>query len=549
MGGPDVITAQQIAARANDDTIGLLFDDERVTWREVVQRMCDRAAWLEANWKPGPRHIGVLLENTPEFHYWLGALALTGGTLVGINPTRRGAELARDIEHTDCQLIVTTAAQRHTIDELRLPISLVEVGEIETSWIPTGAELPAIDHLDATTNVLLLFTSGTTGAPKAVRCTQGRLGGIGERGNLLFQLKPGEVAYCSMPLFHSNALMACWSPAVAVGATLALRRSFSASAFIDDVRRYGASYANYVGKPMAYILATPERADDAENPLRLMFGNEAGHGDIDTFAARFNCMVVDGYGSTEGGVGLTRFAGMPSGALGIANETVVVLDSETGAEKPRAVFNDAGRLLNAEASTGEICALDTASSFEGYYRNEEATAHKTRDGIYWSGDLGYKDDKGFVYFAGRDVEWLRVDGENFAAAPVERLVARYPGIVLAAVYGVPNAIAGDDVMVAIQVNDPAAFDVHAFALFLTEQPDLGTKWMPRYVRITATLPVTHTNKVLKRELRVERWDRTGTDIVFWRAGRSNEFAVLDATGSQTIEQDFVAKDRLNFLAR
>ena len=99
-----MITAQHIVARADDDTLGLLFDDERVTWRAVVQRMCDRAAWLTANWKPGPRHVGVLLENTPEFHYWLGALALTGGTLVGINPTRRGSELARDIEHTDCQL-------------------------------------------------------------------------------------------------------------------------------------------------------------------------------------------------------------------------------------------------------------------------------------------------------------------------------------------------------------------------------------------------------------------------------------------------------------
>jgi fatty-acyl-CoA synthase len=544
-----MITAQHITARADDDALGLLFEDLSVTWREVVQRMCDRAAWLETNWKPGPRHVGVLLENTPEFHYWLGALALAGGTLVGINPTRRGAELALDIEHTDCQLIVTTAALRPTIDELGLTIPVVEVGEVETTWVPTGAPLPAIDHLDATTNVLLLFTSGTTGAPKAVRCTQGRLGGIGERGNLLFQLKPGDVAYCSMPLFHSNALMACWSPVVAVGATLALRRSFSASAFIDDVRRYGASYANYVGKPMAYILATPERPDDADNPLRLMFGNEAGHGDIDTFAARFSCMVVDGYGSTEGGVGLTRFAGMPSGALGMANETVVVLDSETGAEKPRATFDVSGRLVNAEECTGEICALDTASSFEGYYRNDEATAQKTRDGIYWSGDLGYKDDKGFVYFAGRDVEWLRVDGENFAAAPVERLIARYPGIVLAAVYGVPNPIAGDDVMVAIQANDPTAFDIAALARFLADQPDLGTKWMPRYVRVTGMLPVTHTNKVLKRELRVERWDRTGTDIVFWRAGRSTDFVVLDAAGRQAIEHDFVAKDRSNFLAR
>jgi fatty-acyl-CoA synthase len=541
--------AAHLAARANDDSIGLLFDDVQVTWRDAVQKMCDRAAWLAANWKPGPRHVGVLLENTPEFHYWLGALALAGGTLVGINPTRRGEELARDIAHTDCQMIVTTTAQRPTIDSLSLDVPVIEVGEIDTPFIPKGAAFPTIDHITPATNVLLLFTSGTTGAPKAVRCTQGRLATIGERGNMLFQLQPGDVAYCSMPLFHSNALMACWSPAVAVGATLALRRSFSASAFIDDVRRYGASYANYVGKPMAYILATPERADDADNPLRLMFGNEAGHGDIDTFAARFACQVVDGYGSTEGGVSLTRFSGMPMGALGMASEAVVVLDSTSGEEKPRAQFNDGGRLLNAEACTGEICALDTASSFEGYYRNDEATSTKTRNGIYWSGDLGYKDDKGFVYFAGRDVEWIRVDGENFAAAPVERLIARYPGVVLAAAYGVPNAIAGDDLMVALQVNDPTAFVADALGAFLRSQSDLGTKWMPRYVRVAAALPVTHTNKVLKRELQVDRWDRTADDLVFWRPGRDDTFTRLDAAGRDAIEAEFAVKGRVNVLAR
>src|SRR6185503_3015487 len=116
---------------------------------------------------------------------------------------------------------------------------------------------------------------------------QGRLAGIGVRAGARFGLGAGEVAYCAMPLFHSNALMACWAPALATGATLALRRRFSASDFLDDVRRFGATYANYVGKPLAYILATPARPDDADNPLRLVFGNEAAHADIDRFARRF----------------------------------------------------------------------------------------------------------------------------------------------------------------------------------------------------------------------------------------------------------------------
>jgi fatty-acyl-CoA synthase len=155
--------------------------------------------------------------------------------------------------------------------------------------------------VDESTLFLLLFTSGTTGAPKAVICTQGRLASIATNANVMLQLTPDDVAYCAMPMFHSNALMANWAPVLKVGATLALRRKFSASPFLADVRQVKATFANYVAKPLAYVLATPERPDDADNPLRLVFGNKAGHADVDRFAVRFGCRVIDGYGSTEGG--------------------------------------------------------------------------------------------------------------------------------------------------------------------------------------------------------------------------------------------------------
>ena len=95
-----------------------------------------------------------------------------------------------------------------------------------------------------------------------------------------FRLGPKDTCYLSMPLFHSNAVMAGWAPAVAAGASIALRRKFSASQFIPDARRFHATYANYVGKPMSYILATPARPDDADNPLRIVYGNEAAPRDI-----------------------------------------------------------------------------------------------------------------------------------------------------------------------------------------------------------------------------------------------------------------------------
>ncbi len=104
-----------------------------------------------------------------------------------------------------------------------------------------------------------------------------------------FGLGPADTCYLSMPLFHSNAVMAGWAVAVAAGASIALRRKFSASQFIPDTRRFNATYANYVGKPMSYILATPPppQPDDADNPLRIVYGNEAAPRDIDRFATRF----------------------------------------------------------------------------------------------------------------------------------------------------------------------------------------------------------------------------------------------------------------------
>ena len=254
-----------------------------------------------------------------------------------------------------------------------------------------------------------------------------------------------------MPMFHSNALYAGWSPAVYAGATIALRRRFSASGFLDDVRRYRATYFNYVGKPLSYILATPPRPDDREHTLVRVLGNEGSERDIARFSERFGVPVTDSYGSTEGGVMVRRSADQPPGALGRVPRRRARRrpGDRRRRARPRSSTTRAG-LLNPEACIGEIVNTGP-SSFEGYYKNDDAVRARTRNGWYWSGDLGYVDADGWLWFAGRDYDWLRVDGENFAAAPVERIVARFPGVVLAAVYAVPAPDVGDDVMAALQL--------------------------------------------------------------------------------------------------
>jgi fatty-acyl-CoA synthase len=158
--------------------------------------------------------------------------------------------------------------------------------------------------------------------------------------------------------------------------------------------------------------------------------------------------------------------------------------------------------------------------------------------VYWTGDLAYIDADGFVYFAGRGFEWLRVDGENFAAAPVERILARHPDIGEVAVYAVPDEVVGDQVMAAV-VAGPGGFDGGGLAAFLDDQADLGTKWAPRYVRVTDALPATSTNKVLKRQLRDEGWDIT--DPVWWREGRSGDYALMTDADAEALRARFAGR--------
>jgi fatty-acyl-CoA synthase len=508
--------ADYLVALADDDRVGLRFEDEQWTWAEHVQISADRAAWLRSVRRDGPFHVGVLMDNVPEFSFLLGAAAFSGAVIVGLNPTRRGAELAADIRRTDCQLVVTErkyADALEGIDEGQVadrvlvaddPAYAQEVGAF------SGSPVVAPEGIDEQSLFMLIFTSGTSGEPKAVRMTHRKITPWGP-GTAMF-MSPDDIAYLSMPMFHSACMIQGWGATISTRACMVLRRKFSASGFLPDVRRYGVTYFHYVGKPLAYILATPEQPDDADNPLKLAIGNEAAPLDIPRFAARFGCRVNDGFGSTETGISVGRTADTPTGSIGRLPDGGAILDPASGEPVAVAEFDEQGRLLNFDEAVGELVNTAGPGLFEGYYNDEAATNERMRGGMYWSGDLAYQDAQGFVYFAGRSIEWMRVGGENLGAAPIERIIARFPGIALVAAYAVPDVQVGDQIMAALQLEEGATFDADAFAEFLRAQPDLGTVWTPRYLRVSDALPATETNKVLKRLMAREAWE---TDDPVW----------------------------------
>ncbi|MFN3339367.1 MAG: AMP-binding protein [Dietzia sp.] len=522
---------EQLRRHADSDSPAIRYEDLTVTWREYISAADRRAGALDAVLDDSrPRHVGTLLENTPEMLYTLAAGAFGGFVVAGINATRRGEGLARDIRRADCQVLLTDSQLKPLLDGLDLgDVRVIDTDSDEWAATVAASEPPENPPVvESGDPFMLIFTSGTSGDPKAVQVGNFTVTMSGEALAPSFDLTADDVVYLAMPLFHSNAVMSGFSPAIAVGATMVLARRFSATRFGDDLRRYGVTYMNYVGKPLAYILDTPARPDDAETTLRAAFGNEAAAKDIPAFAERFGCRVWDAYGSTELAIIIVRTEASPLESIGEPFPGVAVYDPVTAEECPRAVFDETGAVTNLDDCVGELVNTEGAGFFAGYYNDDQATSDRMRDGMYWSGDLAYRDADGYIYMAGRSGDWLRVDGENMATGIVEEILLRNPTVSRVAVYGLPDPRGvGDQLTAAVVVRHDGDLDPAGLEEFLAAQADLSPKAWPRWVRVSDALPTTATNKILKRELIKDGVGGTGGSDTWWeRDERGTAYSVL-----------------------
>ncbi|MBA0047316.1 fatty-acid--CoA ligase FadD1 [Mycobacteroides sp. LB1] len=518
---------QLVRARANDDNTALVYRSRKWTWREYVTQASRQATALIQMADPDrPLHIGTLLGNTPAMAIAVAAAAQGGYILCAINNTRRGDGLLRDIRKADVQILLVDDDHLHLLESLDLAdVRVINIdGADWHAQVSMAGELRPYRTAEASDPFMMIFTSGTSGDPKAVLVTHMTVLIAAQSLVARFSLSPADVCYVSMPLFHSNAVLAGWGVAVAAGATLAPVK-FSASRFLTDIREVGATYMNYVGKPLAYVLATEARADDASNPLRVAFGNEASEHDIAEFARRFDVTVYDGFGSTENAVIITREEGTPTGSIGKGFPGVAIYDPDSLTDCAVAEFDVHGILVNADTAVGELVNTQGAGFFSGYYNDEDATGERMRHGMYWSGDLAYRDADGWIYLAGRTSDWMRIGGENLAAAPIERILQRHPAVSQVAVYAIRGAHGSDEVTAALVLRD--SFTPLELTEFLAAQEDLpGVGW-PRHVRVAKSLPCTATNKILKRALVSAGLD-AGDDELWRREERGAEYYPLEA---------------------
>ena len=560
----------------------ILFEDERYTWRETYEQAARYANAFIALRKRDdvPFHVGVLMENYPEFVFTFLGCALSGAALVGINTTQRGAGLARDINHCDCQILITENKYldevmsvkdsfHHVPDDAILVNNLREQDQTLPPGIPSiGGKLKELEaqigeafrkdpgvKVDPKAWMMVIFTSGSTGTPKGIMNSHSNMLASAEVVAEGLQYSKDDVSYAAMPLFHSNSTVIALMPALAVGGKLSMPRRFTASGFLPQVRKFGATVFNYVGKPLAFILSTPEKPDDADNPLRIAVGNGASAEHQEEFQRRFGLdQVIELFGSTEGGASTRRAPGDPRGSVGAMPPELKIMN-EKMEECPPAELNEEGKLLNYDQAVGEILNVEGVGSFEEYYKNPEATAAKSAGNMFHTGDLAYyrvfeRDGEStrMMYFVGRTDDWIRKDGENFLADPLEDMVMRFDDVFLCSIFGVPCAQGDEHVMAAIVLSEDRPFDPKKFYDFLTRQPDISEKWIPDYIRLMNALPQTDTVKTLRRPLKKDYFNAEKiADAMYWRERGEESFKPFSLDDYQKVRGTFVEAGRDDLL--
>jgi crotonobetaine/carnitine-CoA ligase len=510
-------------AEAHGDRVFVTFNDDRPDWtyRNLRDRVVETANGLAALGVKQGDHVVVWLPNGELILQTLLAINYLGATFVPLNVAYKGRLLEHAIDLSDAEVMVAhpqlvpllseigTAKLKCVVvagDDLPAPVGGLEFHP--ESALRTGNLVsPPLERPIAPWDIqCILYTSGTTGASKAVMCPYAQVAATGANTYPFQTEEDRGVIY--MPLFHIGGFsFVAW--ALHKGGSLALFDQFVTNTFWRDVRRTGGTFAIIMGAPTTFLLKAERTEDEEKTPLRYAIMNPLTE-EAKLLAKRVGFHPYGVFNMTETSTPLatpldpveTNLCGVPRAGIECRIVDAHDCEVERGAIGELIIRSDTPWTMNA-----------------GYYRNPEATAEAWRNGWFHTGDAFRRDAAGNFYFVDRIKDSIRRRGENISSAEVEFEVNGHPDVKETAAIAVTSEFAEDEVMVVVRAAEGRAIDPAALFAFL--QPRMAHYMLPRFIRVVEDFPRTPTQRVQKHLLRKEgitadTWDREKAGIVVKR---------------------------------
>ncbi|KZS55476.1 long-chain-acyl-CoA synthetase FadD6 [Mycobacterium ostraviense] len=532
---------QDRAARFGD-RVFVKFGEQQLTYREA-NAIANRYAAVLAARGVGPGDVvGIMLRNSPNTVLAMLAVVKCGAVAGMLNYHQRGEVLAHSLGLLDAKLLLVESDLVSAVSESGGPAGqVVTVDDLERFAATAPAGNPAsAAAVRAKDTAFYIFTSGTTGYPKASVMTHHRwLRALAVFGGMGLRLKSSDTLYSCLPLYHNNALTVAVSSVINSGATLALGASFSASRFWDEVIASGATSFIYIGEVCRYLLNQPAKSTDRAHRVRVITGNGLRPEIWDEFTERFGiARVCEFYAASEGNSAFINIFNVPR-TTGVSPMPLayVEYDPDTGAP----LRDGSGRVRRVPP--GEpgllLSPVNRLQPFDGY--TDPAASEKKlvrnafRDGDCWfnTGDVMSPQGMGHAAFVDRLGDTFRWKGENVATTQVEAALSADPAVEECTVYGVevPNT-GGRAGMAAVKLRDGAQFDGQSLARAVYGQ--LPGYALPLFVRVVESMAHTTTFKSRKVELRQQAYGADVDDPLYVLAGRDEGYVPYYAEYPQEV---------------
>lgn len=439
---------------------------------------------------------------------WFGALKL-GAVMVPVNTAYRGSGLAHILNDSGARVVIADSDFVERFDALgdeltamhrliQRPVDGAPVsGETVAHLLDAADTRPPVPDLTPRDPAAILYTSGTTGPAKGCVLPHGQYLAAAHQMNANCHYDSTSVLYSCLPLFHINAQNYSVLCALSAGASLALDAKFTASGFFDRLAALGATAFNIIGGIPLMLWNQPDRPIERTHGARIAFGVPVPLDIWEQWEKRFGVRIVYAYGATENGLPtLFPYDQTPAAAH---------LRGSGGRESASAEVRivDADDQYVACGVVGEIVTRPKIpwTMMLEYHGNPQATVAAWRNGWFHTGDLGFCDEQGYLFYVDRKKDALRRRGEMVSSWDVESVVAAFPAVAQCAAYGVPSEIGEDEVMVAVVLAESGRLDYQALLAHCRER--MAAFQVPRYIRIVEDLPRTQTERVKKYELRAE----------------------------------------------